>query len=634
MDGSSIHDEGPKTPATYGAGSITQDKRDGRWRLRFRNGGDRSRYFDTLEEAELVRSAYLQIGNADQGMTLRQWFEVFLDEHDFGPSYRWTWNSVIVRACPFIDRPMSLVVPNDVVDFAERLLVTPKTRSEQLNGKRTLVTLTESISRSYAKGALSIVRTALEAAKNRTPQLIPSNPADGIKLPNKHKKNGKVRTKRAKKSRVRLDFLSAHDCERIFYCEHCAAHSGIPRHDLEQLVRCEHVPFFYRVALSCSVMQGLREGEIASQRWERIARAGQVDNYQWQAVEWSGKPDWSGHVWLVETSWHDETKNGQDRIQALIPMAARLLHRWWEFKGRPTTGLVFCTADAKSKGSELGELAKFVAAHPDLTNDALLHAAEAAGVPLTRRRVETLRSEARRRTARKAAQQHQMFAKGYDFGWSDTPFKVDGERRVKPGWCTKLDISKRSRFHDFRDTAASHLLSGTWGKRWELEDVSEFLGHSDIKVTRDRYASVTTHAKAELAAGVQPCSLTDASPTPPELPPPTAASALDSGRKVAGDILTSPYVTTENHSAPELGLEPRTTRLTADANRHDYGQLHAIPATLRPVQKPETLSLAKRVLEAAINGGPIKAPAIALAGAVLEDGEEEAAAHPTLRLVK
>jgi len=188
----------------------------------------------------------------------------------------------------------------------------------------------------------------------------------------------------------------------------CEAVSGIPRHDLEQLVMCSHVPFMYRVAMSCSVMQGLRQGEIASQRWERIAVAGNCP--QWAAVEWTGASDWTGQVWLVETSWNGETKNGQDRIQPLIPMAARLLRRWWQHKGEPKTGLLFCAGDAASKGSPLGPLARFVAAHPQHTNQDLLREAQRTNVPLTLRRIETLRSEARARESRHLLLQDKMFA--------------------------------------------------------------------------------------------------------------------------------------------------------------------------------------------------------------------------------
>jgi len=186
-------------------------------------------------------------------------------------------------------------------------------------------------------------------------------------------------------------------------------------------------------------------------------------------------------------------------------MAARLLHRWWQYKGEPGTGLIFAAPDAAPKRA-LGELAKYVARHPDLSNRDLLACAQADGFDVNLRYIEVLRSEARARVARRYELRDRMFAHGYDFGWTDTPYRdpVTRERRIKPGWVTKLGIENRRRFHDFRDTAATHLLSGTWGVRWDIRDVSEFIGHSDIKVTQERYASVTTDAKAQLAAGVQP----------------------------------------------------------------------------------------------------------------------------------
>ena len=131
---------------------------------------------------------------------------------------------------------------------------------------------------------------------------------------------------------------------------------------------CRHVPFFYRVAMSCSVMQGLRQGEIASQRWERIS--------------WVSSRNWTGHTWLIATSWDTDTKNGQDRVQALIPMAARLLHRWWQAKGCPKSGPLFATGDAASK-RPLGELARFVDRYPKHTNAQLVRRSGA-----TRRRAD------------------------------------------------------------------------------------------------------------------------------------------------------------------------------------------------------------------------------------------------------
>ena len=211
------------------------------------------------------------------------------------------------------------------------------------------------------------------------------------------------------------------------------------------------------------------------------------------------------------------------------------------------------------RGQPLGELAHFVARFPKHTNRDLLAEAERAAVPLTLRRIETLRSEARKRIGRKTSLANKMFARGYDFGWADTPSRApDGVLKVRPGWVTKLGIERRRRFHDFRDTAASHLLSGSWDARWSLADVSDFIGHSDVKVTRDRYAALLTEEKVRLAAGIQPCRLTDTDRGNPRDP------SVTTGRKVAVNFSMTPDLTTENAWAPELGLEPRTTRLTVE----------------------------------------------------------------------
>lgn len=475
---------------TYGLGSISQDPRTGRWQLRVRvNGKPRSKTFATEAEAKEMRDAIAQTRSCEEGITLRQWGDVHFEEYAYSKSIRDTWDSLVCKA-PFIDYPLQTITANDITGWTTDLLIKPATRSVLRAGKRTLIELDHPISRNYGKQALSILRTVLNAAKNRKPQLIENNPAADIEMPKGRDAKGKIRTKRAKRTRTKLDYLPAPDCDRVFWCEDCDSIRGVQDDDLEVLVECPHVPFMYRVAMSTSVMQGLRQGEIASQRWERIT--------------WSGAADWTDCTWLIETSWDGDTKSGQDRVQALIPMAARLLDRWRTYKGNPTSGLLFAAADAMPK-HRLGELARFVVAHPTLTNHDLVVEATRAGLQLTLRRAEALRSEARRRVERRKATADKMFARGYDFGWSDTPYThASGELRVKPGWVTKLRLTERTRFHDFRDTAATHLLSGTWGPAWDIYQVSEFLGHSDIKVTQDRYAHLTTAAKTKAAAGVNP----------------------------------------------------------------------------------------------------------------------------------
>jgi integrase len=64
-------------------------------------------------------------------------------------------------------------------------------------------------------------------------------------------------------------------------------------------------------------------------------------------------------------------------------------------------------------------------------------------------------------------------AEGFEAGWA----------RVRRLAC----IDRRVRFHDFRHTCASHLIMGTWGRAWRLEEVQAMLGHGS-RTTTERYA--------------------------------------------------------------------------------------------------------------------------------------------------
>lgn len=48
-------------------------------------------------------------------------------------------------------------------------------------------------------------------------------------------------------------------------------------------------------------------------------------------------------------------------------------------------------------------------------------------------------------------------------------------------------VTRSIRWHDLRHTCASSLVSGSWGRTWELIEVRDMLGHKDIKTTQ-RYA--------------------------------------------------------------------------------------------------------------------------------------------------
>lgn len=89
-----------------------------------------------------------------------------------------------------------------------------------------------------------------------------------------------------------------------------------------------------------------------------------------------------------------------------------------------------------------------------------------------------------------------MRRKGDSAGWLDR--WAHGEQRA--GYRRLAGITRRVRFHDLRHTCASHLIMGTWGRPWRLEEVRDFLGHTDVQVTQ-RYAHLAPDALHAAAAG-------------------------------------------------------------------------------------------------------------------------------------
>lgn len=63
-------------------------------------------------------------------------------------------------------------------------------------------------------------------------------------------------------------------------------------------------------------------------------------------------------------------------------------------------------------------------------------------------------------------------------------------------WRPRAGVERRVRWHDLRHTFASHLVMGSWGRTWRLEEIAAVLGHSDLSTTM-RYAHLspdTLHA--------------------------------------------------------------------------------------------------------------------------------------------
>lgn len=82
------------------------------------------------------------------------------------------------------------------------------------------------------------------------------------------------------------------------------------------------------------------------------------------------------------------------------------------------------------------------------------------------------------------------------YTWKGMPAK--GNRKATVGAVTLAGIDRNVRWHDLRHTCASSLVSGWWGRRWSLEEVKEFLGHTSITQTQ-RYAHLAQSAVDQAA---------------------------------------------------------------------------------------------------------------------------------------
>jgi integrase len=319
------------------------------------------------------------------------------------------------------------------------------------------------------------------------------------------------------------------------------------------------MPFEQRVVFGLATHQAPREGEIAGMSWERI--------------------HWDSHGWTIAQSWEGSTKNGKTRWQALIPRSERLLQKWWELQGRPETGIVF---PAPRAGRKVGPNAAFVLSlDEDIPATEVSARAAKRGFRVSVQHVHVIRSAHRHLRDLPA----KRYAKGHDWGWADRRYRKKGKGPVltSPGWRQRLGIETQARFHDLRDTAATHLLSGTWGPAWSMTDVSKHLGHSSIAVTEQRYAHLTQDAKRRAAQSI-------------ESEPRRAAHGPHTS-----EVHLPKYLKTR---APEEGLEPTTNRLTAAAWPSESAGLQAP----RPISGPTArtpLAAAVALVDAVASGSSV-----------------------------
>jgi hypothetical protein len=175
-------------------------------------------------------------------------------------------------------------------------------------------------------------------------------------------------------------------------------------------------------------------------------------------------------------------------------------------------------------------------------------------------------------------------------------------------------------FHDLRHTCASHLVSGTWGRAWRLEEVRDYLGHSNISVTQ-RYAHMSPQAMraavastAQLTTGAatlaaQPLQLSAAKPTIQRHP---LGPAMVSR---APSTSVGPTKTPTISTAHPAGLEPATVGLEVGGVAEE---LRGVKCDAGPFGG-QFLALGRAVLEDISAGWPVRRrDAVTLARAVLE----------------
>ncbi|HEX2679544.1 MAG TPA: tyrosine-type recombinase/integrase [Polyangiales bacterium] len=102
-------------------------------------------------------------------------------------------------------------------------------------------------------------------------------------------------------------------------------------------------------------------------------------------------------------------------------------------------------------------------------------------------------------------------------------------------------IVRAARFHDLRHTCASHLLMGTWGRAWRLEEVRDFLGHSDVTVTQ-RYAHLSPDRLHAAAAATVPTPAPGSAPSSARASAKAADLPAESGRSHLRDLNPRPTV--------------------------------------------------------------------------------------------
>ena len=220
---------------------------------------------------------------------------------------------------------------------------------------------------------------------------------------------------------------------------------------------------------------------------------------------------------VAKSNKRRSTKSGKVRPVPLLPAALAALQQWHQNCGEPRSGLVWPGADGRQR------------------------------------------------------------PRGDDGGWAD---RSRGKQPPQRGHRSLAGINREVRFHDLRHTCASHLIQGSWGRRWTLEEVRDFLGHSSITVTQ-RYAhqdpaalhaaaAATQHGLHAAAAATLPAAPKEGS-NPPPGPARKAGTPPDEAAQRA-------VITAERGAAPSSN-EGIALALPAQRSNRSNPQLQAAAIT-------------------------------------------------------
>jgi integrase len=238
------------------------------------------------------------------GVTLIAWGSRWLDRRELDKlhrsidSMRSVWNTRVATA-PFANWPMKRIARTDIVRWLKAQLAAPPKRGHRHTSKRDPSRRT---SRSTVVNSLNLLRSAPRDAADEG--LIPSNPAEGVRVP------------KVPRTDETWTYLSADEIERL-----------LGRFEATTDREREHWTM-QRIVLTVAIYTGLREGELWGLRWCDV----QLD----------GQPEL-----VVRHSYRGPTKGGRVRRVPLLPRAFAALKEWRKIAGGIGAALVFPGRAAK-----------------------------------------------------------------------------------------------------------------------------------------------------------------------------------------------------------------------------------------------------------------------------------------------